>query len=502
MKYDVVIVGSGLGGLFCGYILAKNGMKVAIFEKHHQAGGCLQTFKRNGVSFDTGMHYIGGVEKGQEFYPMLKYFNLYDNIKLSKLDEGGFDRFILKGKEYRYAMGFERFADVLAEDFPKEKDALQKYINQISDVARYSYLDSIKNDDSSKLFPPEYVTTSVRGFLESVTDNKLLQNVLAANNPLYAGYPDKTSMFVHSLVSHSYIRSAYRIVNGSNTISDSLIKSIKSFGGEVFLNSEVTSFEVGEKQIEAIIINGEEKITADYFISGIHPQATLERIPQTPLLRKAFRTRIMDLKNTISNFTLYIKFKKDCSKYKNYNLYYYKNEDVWDSFTYTESEWPKSILLMNQARAVDNSGNIGDFADSAVAIAYMNFDEVKQWSATTIEKRGKDYLEFKKRKAEKFLQVLELSCPGINDCIESYYTSSPLTYRDYTGTTNGSMYGVLRDCSMSSQLMVSQKTKIPNLFFTGQNINSHGMQGVAVGSIITCSELIGTENMINQLRMY
>ncbi len=42
--------------------------------------------------------------------------------------------------------------------------------------------------------------------------------------------------------------------------------------------------------------------------------------------------------------------------------------------------------------------------------------------------------------------------------------------------------------------------KIPNLFFTGQNINAHGMLGVAVGSIITCSELLGAENLIGQLK--
>ncbi|HPT12003.1 MAG TPA: NAD(P)-binding protein, partial [Bacteroidales bacterium] len=64
-QFDVIIIGSGLGGLVCGYILSKNGYKVGIFEKNNQIGGCLQTFKRKGVSFDTGMHYIGSMEEGQ-----------------------------------------------------------------------------------------------------------------------------------------------------------------------------------------------------------------------------------------------------------------------------------------------------------------------------------------------------------------------------------------------------------------------------------------------------
>lgn len=495
MKYDVVIVGSGLGGLFCGYILSKNGMKVAILEKHHQPGGCLQTFKRKGTLFDTGMHYIGGVEEGQELHLLLKYFGLYNTVKLQKLDEKGFDRFILKGKEYKYAIGFRNFIDVLAHDFPNERLALQKYVKELNKIANYSFVFNMDNN-TNMTFPPEYVTTSIGGFLESVTDNKLLQNVLAGNNPLYAGHPDKTSMYVHALVTNAYINSAYRIVDGSDTISKSLIKSIKNFGGEVFLNSEVTRFVVNEKEIEAVVINGEERIKGKYFISGIHPQATLERIDKTPLLRKAFRTRIKELKNTISNFTIYIKFKKDCFKYMNYNLYWYKDNDVWSSFHYTEENWPKGFLIMNQARSECSS----EFADSAVVIAYMNYEDVQQWRDTTIGKRGQTYLDFKEKKARKLLQALEQACPGINNCIECYYTSSPLTYRDYTATTNGSMYGVMRDCSMSSQLMVTQKTKIPNLFFTGQNINAHGLQGVAVGAFITCSELIGLEELVSQVK--
>ena len=55
MKYDVIIIGSGLGGLQCGYVLSKHGFKVAIFEKHHQFGGCLQVFKRNNYLFRKGI---------------------------------------------------------------------------------------------------------------------------------------------------------------------------------------------------------------------------------------------------------------------------------------------------------------------------------------------------------------------------------------------------------------------------------------------------------------
>jgi len=496
LKYDVVIVGSGLGGLLCAYILSKNGFKVAILEKHHQPGGCLQTFTRRGTSFDTGMHYIGGVEDGQELNLLLKYFGLYKTIDLHKLDEDGFDHIVLNGRNFKFAMGYDNFIETLVRDFPTERASLEKYIWYLKDVVKHSFISTMNNGNATKLFPPEYIITSIGEFLESVTDNKTLQNVLAGNNPLYAGHRDKTSMYVHALVSNTYINSSYRIVDGSDTVTNNLIKSIKGFGGELFLNSEVTKFIVGEHNVTAVEINGKELLEANQFISAIHPQATLERIGETPLLRKAFRNRIKTLKNTISNFTVYIKFKKNSFKYRNYNLFHYASENVWDSFEYGDSDWPKSFLMMNQARSpVSNP-----YADSAVVLAYMKYSDVERWANTTVEKRGQDYRDFKKYKAEKLLKELEKAFPGINDSIESYYTSSPLTYRDYTATTEGAMYGVLRDCSISSQLLVTQKTKIPNLFFTGQNINAHGMLGVAVGAIITASELVGMDKIVKQIK--
>jgi all-trans-retinol 13,14-reductase len=59
-QYDIVVVGSGLGGLVSAIILAKEGYSVCVLEKNNQFGGNLQTFVRDKTIFDTGIHYIGG----------------------------------------------------------------------------------------------------------------------------------------------------------------------------------------------------------------------------------------------------------------------------------------------------------------------------------------------------------------------------------------------------------------------------------------------------------
>jgi len=129
----------------------------------------------------------------------------------------------------------------------------------------------------------------------------------------------------------------------------------------------------------------------------------------------------------------------------------------------------------------------------------MKYDDVKKWENTTVEKRGEEYKKFKEQKSKQLLDLLEESFPGINANIESYSSSTPLTYRDYTATKEGSMYGVVRDKNFPTQTLVSQRTKIPNLYMTGQNINSHGILGVTIGAIITCSEFLGINTIIKDI---
>ena len=107
--------------------------------------------------------------------------------------------------------------------------------------------------------------------------------------------------------------------------------------------------------------------------------------------------------------------------------------------------------------------------------------------------RVTDYEALKKEHAERLIAAVEEEFPGLASQIESYYTSTPLTYRDYTGAERGGMYGIAKDISLGPASRVHHRTKIPNLLLTGQNINSHGVLGVLVGTLVTCGEIIGAE---------
>ena len=77
----IVIVGSGIGGLVCGAILAKEGYKVLVLERNKQIGGCLQIFVRDKLIFNSSVHYVGGLDKGQNLYKVLM---LYLELDCSK----------------------------------------------------------------------------------------------------------------------------------------------------------------------------------------------------------------------------------------------------------------------------------------------------------------------------------------------------------------------------------------------------------------------------------
>src|SRR6187402_2784859 len=156
-KYDVVIIGSGLGGLLCGAILSKEGMRVCILEKNEQIGGALQTFRRDGLSLDTGIHYIGGLDKGQNLYQIFNYLGIMDRLELTRLDENSFDTILFKNDEHSYphGMGYNNFIAGLTAIFPEERNAIDHYCAEIKKVcgsfALYNISASEQYDDINLL---------------------------------------------------------------------------------------------------------------------------------------------------------------------------------------------------------------------------------------------------------------------------------------------------------------------------------------------------------------
>ncbi|NMM47879.1 phytoene desaturase family protein [Marinigracilibium pacificum] len=499
-QYDVIIVGSGLGGLECGVILSREGYKVLVLEKNKQIGGNLQTFSRDKRIFDTGIHYIGGLDEGQNLNRYLKFMGIMDDLKLKRLDEDGFDLISFDGDKniYPHAQGYERFIDSLLEYFPEEKKALVTYCEKIQEVCNSFPMYNLEKSNTDLTSMP-YLNVSASKYISSITNNLKLQQVLAGSNLLYAGEADKTPLYVHALVVNSYIESAYRCINGSAQIARKLTRIILDNGGVVLKHAHVNNFGFKGKSIEYVELKDKRKFYCKNVISNIHPAVTLDMVDEG-ILRNAYKKRIQNLENSISVFILHAVLKEDKVNYFNHNLYHYADPDVWKGVSYNDDTWPLNYAVFTGATSKQTK-----YADTLTMMAYMKDNETYAWKDTynvVSEEmdRGDAYLEFKEKKAEKLITTLERRMPGIKGSIDKYYTSTPLTYRDYIGDKEGSMYGIIKDYKDPLKTFISPRTKVPNLFLTGQNLNMHGVLGVTIGSVITCSEFLGNEYLMKKVK--
>ena len=221
---------------------------------------------------------------------------------------------------------------------------------------------------------------------------------------------------------------------------------------------------------------------------------------ETEAIRPAFRNRVAELENSLSAFVLNITLKPGMFPYVKSNYYCYLNDDVWTSMDYTEETWPLSYSVF-----FSGTSKTRDYAEGISILAYMRYDEVAQWrdSHNTVQapmNRGEDYDSFKRRKAELLLEKVYLRFPQLKDAIKNYYTATPLTFRDYMGTADGSIYGIMKDYRSPLRSYISHRTKVENLLLTGQNVNMHGVLGVAISSLVTCSELLGLDYLLEKIQ--
>lgn len=487
-----VVIGSGLGGLSTGVILAKNGYEVTILEQAHQIGGCLQCFEREGVKYETGMHFIGSMDDGQVLSNYLNYLEIKDKIKLSRLNPEAYDVISLDGERFAIPNGREAFIEKLSARFPSQRENLKRYcdlVHQVASLSPYRDLEgsSEASTDNSLLF------RSIDNVLEQTVTDPLLRKVLLCNISLYAAVRGITPFSTHAFIFDFYNNGAFRIVGGSDTIAQALTAVLNSHGGRVLTRQKVTKIAVEDKVAKGVMTENGEFYPADLVISDINPKHLLDMVDDK-VFNRAYQSRIQEMRDTASVFSLYLRFKDESMPYYNSNFYGFRVDTPWDVTGKVDGTWPQGYLYMHYCHE-DNPR----FAQSAVILSYMSMDAVKQWECTTVGHRGSDYEQFKKDMAERLISLVEKDFPGLRDSIADINTATPLTYRDYTLTPNGSMYGLAKNVQMGVAGSILPKTKVPNLLLAGQSVNAHGMLGVLVGSMKVCAQLIGEQELRRQV---
>ena len=494
-KQSIIIIGGGIGGLFCGAILCKEGYDVQIFEQHYKIGGGLHHFQREGVEFETGMHVIGTFQKGGVLNKICSYLGIMDQLSILPSDDDCFELFQIgcDGKTYRYAKGRENFINTLANEFPDERENITRYVQAMYDIVEESKLFNLEYSDFSLQHSKKFLV-SVGDFVNSFTENQRLRDVLVLANPLYSGEQYKTPAYIHIIISVLFIEGAARFVGGSQQLADALAGIIRQSGGKVHTCKGVKHIAIEDHEIKYIVTADDEQYTADWYISTIHP-SSMFKLMDTSKIQRSYYQRIDSISNSYSAFTLYLIFKPETFPYINHTRYYIDDYDkVWKQNEFDADTFPTGMMYLTPPLTPNDK-----FAQKMIVTCIMSFDTVRRWENTTVGKRGEDYIAFKKRCENQIIAKLEKQYPDIRNCIKSVYSASPLTIRDFYNQKEGALYGVQKDCNNILLSHIPVRTKLKNLLLSGQNINLHGIVGTPLTALSTCGELVGLKYLLNEI---
>ena len=177
-SYDMLVVGSGIGGLTTAACLSRMGKKVCVLEQHYTAGGFTHSYDRNGYEWDVGVHYIGDMGS-----PHTMGRRLFDYVTDGELAwapmADHFDRIFLGQEHYDLVAGKAAYRDALVAAFPDEEQAIDTYLEYMRAVKAGVRLHTLR-----KVLPgwmarvlatyqarktPPYFNTTTREVLESLT---------------------------------------------------------------------------------------------------------------------------------------------------------------------------------------------------------------------------------------------------------------------------------------------------------------------------------------------
>lgn len=266
-KYDVIVIGSGIGGLTAASLIAQSKKKVLVLEQHYVAGGACHTFERQAgkYRFATGIHYVGEMEDNdnQKGPLQVSLKRLLDNVA-STNDPIQWDRMkdpyetVFIGnppQRYDIVAGQENLEQKLVTYFPNEQTAISKYYklaNKIRQKAgRVALLKCLPLSVARiltktrlyRLFVggtfSKYSKTSVKDGLEDLTPNKNLQTLLAYNYADYGTEPNEAPYWMQLMLATHYLEGAYYPRGGPSNIARSIIQCINDNGGDVMVSAPV-----------------------------------------------------------------------------------------------------------------------------------------------------------------------------------------------------------------------------------------------------------------------
>jgi all-trans-retinol 13,14-reductase len=515
-SFDAIVIGSGMGGITTAAMLAKEGQRVLVLEKHYTAGGFTHVYMRRGYLWDVGVHYVGEVQN--EMHIMTKLFNYISEGRLQWADMGEvYDKMIFGKKVYHFVKNADAFKTKLKTYFTTTEDAkaIDTYIEAIFAAQKAQMKFYIE-----KLLP-SFLQPFLSGWLrkkamkwnrptleimQEITTNKELIAVLTGQFGDYGLPPSQSSFMMHAVLAKHYMRGGSYPIGGSGQIFDSIAPTICAAGGELFVNAGVQEVIVkNEKAIGVRMENGDE-----YFAKSIISNAGIYNtfhhlVPKEIAEKKNLFSNLKGVKPSVGHVCLYVGLRHSKSSLNLGKANYWIFPDNYDHdkniAAYLENPNAELPVVYISFPAAKDPAWEEKFPERSTIeiITLAPYQWYEKWSDKEWMKRGDEYEAQKEKLSRRLLEKLFEHEPHLRGKIDYYELSTPLSTAHFTNYKFGELYGIDHDVERFKQSYLRPKTPVKNLFVTGQDVVSCGVGGALSAGLLTASVVTG-KNLTKRLK--
>ncbi len=493
MNYDYVIIGGGVSGMTNALILAKEGFSVALVEKARQLAPTIRGFTRNGLFFDTGFHYTGGLGTGEPVDLFFRYLGLSGAIEKVAFRKDAFDSFhcLNPAFVFDFPCGYDRIREKFYEIFPDERKAIDTYLSAVREqyhTVPYVNLDVQEvSSGISSIHGP-----TLQEFLDGLTGNRVLKCILSMHCFLYGVAPDEVSFSNHAYVAGSYYESVNGISGGGLKLAEVLEARLDRMGVQRYHGQGVTKICLSsDGAFCGVTLQDGTNVNAKVCISTIHPHRFLEIAPDS-VFRPAYISRLKELEETSSACILYATCSGPVEELAGSNIFIFPEPD----FTFFQKDIDVEKRPMYIAAAGEKS-NGEKKKQGLIAICPMSGGQTKPFIDPDSGGRSADYKFLKEEITEKIMRSIKRSFPEMAKKITDVISATPLTLRDYTNSPFGSLYGVKHKIGQYNPMPA---TRLKGLYLAGQAVTAPGIMGAMMSGFLACGTILGHEKLQKELK--